>query len=86
MKTLVLILAVFVSACSSRVIPVQVALPPCPHAPELVKMTDDQFNAFTVFRDAHEGAVKVINKREDQLQAHIKTLCGIIESTHGESQ
>ena len=81
MKKLIPIFLVLISACSAKTIPVQVSLQPCPPPVELVKMTDSDFAAFGVFKDQTPGAIKIINKREDQLQARIDTLCGIIEST-----
>ena len=79
MKKLIPIFLVLTSCATT--IPVQVSLQPCPPPVELVKMTDSDFRAFGIFRKQTPGAIEIINKREDQLQARIDRLCGIIHST-----
>lgn len=85
MKTTLLTLIAIgsLAGCAQRIVAVPVDIGPCPLPPELVKMSEAQFEAFRVFKESNEGVVKVLNKREDQLQAHIDTLCSIIESSSG---
>jgi hypothetical protein len=83
MKTSLLILIAIgsLAGCAKQLVAVPVDLGPCPIPPDLVRMTDAQYLSFANFAQANPDTVKILQKREDQLQAHIDTLCGIIEST-----
>ena len=83
MKTINLILlAISISGCSARTISIQAELPPCSTFVELVKFEESHKTPFLAFAESNPEIIKILNKREDQLQARIDKLCGVIESTH----
>ena len=84
MKISLLILIAIASISCARPVSVPVDLGPCPLPPELVVMTDVQYFRFLDFAEQNKDIIKILNKREDQLQEHVHTLCSIIESTHGD--
>lgn len=80
-KWILILLAISISGCSARTISVQAELPKCADPVELVKMGEEHRAIMALLLKDHPELIKHFNKREDQLQARIDTLCDIIEST-----